>query len=205
MRCPSPGSPRLSFFETAATAAQPVVAFVGVLQTYISVVEKFNRAFGMAISVMTFGTAIVCFSTVFLRYALNTSYTWLTEAYIWQHLMVIMLGAGYTFLVGGFVRVDVFYAKFSLKAKAWVDLLGTMVFLGPFIYYAWIYSWVFVAQSWAIWERSPQADGLPGLYLLKTAMLVCYALIAAQGLALAARSALVIAGRSEYAPVSGGH
>ncbi|MFM7347167.1 MAG: TRAP transporter small permease subunit [Tagaea sp.] len=178
---------------------------MGALESYIRIVEKFNRAFGMAISVMTFGTAIVCFSTVFLRYALNTSYTWLTEAYIWQHLLVIMLGAGYTFLVGGFVRVDVFYARMTPKGKALVDLIGTFVFLGPFLYFAAKYSWVFVAQSWALLERSPQADGLPGLYLLKTAMLVCYALVGLQGLALAARSALVLGGRPQFAPVSGGH
>lgn len=175
------------------------------MERFIIVVDGLNGRIGALASIMTFGTAFVCFATVFLRYALNTSYTWLVEAYIWQHMLVILLGAGYTFKNGGFVRVDLFYARMGLRGRAVVDLLGQFLFLIPFMAAAAWYSWTFVGQSWAIWERSPQADGLPGIYLLKSALLVCYLLLTLQGFALAARSWLVLRGRDAFAPPLSGH
>jgi TRAP-type mannitol/chloroaromatic compound transport system permease small subunit len=62
-----------------------------------------------------------------------------------------------------------------------------------------------VQQSRAIRERSPQADGLPGIFLLKSALLACYALLTLQGFALAARCWLVLRGRTEFAPPLAGH
>ena len=175
------------------------------MERIIAAIDGLNERIGAWASIMTFGTAFVCFATVFLRYALNTSFTWLVEAYIWQHLLVILIGAGFTFKNGGFVRVDLFYAKMSARGRAWVDLLGFLIFLLPFMACAWVYSWTFVAQSWAIWERSPQADGLPGIYLIKSAMLACYLLLTLQGLAIALRSLLVLRGREEFSPGVSGH
>jgi TRAP-type mannitol/chloroaromatic compound transport system permease small subunit len=94
------------------------------LERFIAAMDGLNERIGALASAMTFGTAFLCFATVFLRDALNTSYTWLVEAYIWQHMLVILLGAGDTFQNGGFVRVDLFYARMSQRGRAVVDLLG---------------------------------------------------------------------------------
>jgi TRAP-type mannitol/chloroaromatic compound transport system permease small subunit len=39
--------------------------------------------------------------------------------------------AGYTLLVDGHVRVDIFYAKASRRRRAAIDLVGHLVFLLP--------------------------------------------------------------------------
>ncbi|MEJ2382289.1 MAG: TRAP transporter small permease subunit, partial [Gammaproteobacteria bacterium] len=45
---------------------------------------------------------------------------------------VFMLGAAYTLEKDGHVRVDILQSRLSPKGKAWVDLVGIVVFLIPF-------------------------------------------------------------------------
>ena len=105
-----------------------------------------------------------------------------------------MLAAAWTLQQGGHVRVDIFYAGASPRARAWVDLLGALVLLLPFVgVLAW-FALPFVARSWAILERSPEASGLPLVFLLKTLVPLYALLLAAQGIAQAARAWVVLAG-----------
>jgi TRAP-type mannitol/chloroaromatic compound transport system permease small subunit len=60
-------------------------------------------------------------------------------------------------------------------------------------------SWDYVLVSWAKMEESREAGGLPGLFLLKTVVWVFCVAVALQGLSLAARSFLVLAGHAEIA------
>jgi TRAP-type mannitol/chloroaromatic compound transport system permease small subunit len=80
-----------------------------------------------------------------------------------------------------------------------------LVFLLPWLAVIAYFGWSFVALSWQLLEPSQQAGGLPGYFLLKTVIFVFCALVGLQGLALAARSLLVIAGREEFAPAPAGH
>ena len=42
------------------------------------------------------------------------------------------LGAAYTLQANRHVRVDVVYARYSQRTRAWIDLLGSALFLIPF-------------------------------------------------------------------------
>ena len=55
-------------------------------------------------------------------------------------------------------------------------------------------------ESWWMRESSREAGGLQGLFLLKSVLLLFCVVIGAQGLSLAARSLLVLAGHPEFAP-----
>ena len=73
---------------------------------------------------------------------------------------------------------------------------------------AWV-AWPYVAAAWAVREGSPEGSlGIPGVFLLKSVILVFAALLALQGVALAIHSALRLAG-VERAPAAaddaGGH
>jgi TRAP-type mannitol/chloroaromatic compound transport system permease small subunit len=54
-----------------------------------------------------------------------------------------------------------------------------------------------VSASWRVGEASREAGGLPGLFLLKSVMLVMPVLLILQGVALAARSWLALRGASQ--------
>jgi TRAP-type mannitol/chloroaromatic compound transport system permease small subunit len=157
-------------------------------------VDGINRAVGTAVSWLTLGTVLACFATVYTRYALGVNYIWLQEAYIWQHAAVIVLGAGYTMLTDGFVRVDILYAKWSAKRKAAIDLVLTLGFLFPFLGVFGYVAWNFFMRSYLADEGSQNPGGIPNVWLLKACMVGFVVLVGLQGLALAARCIVTLAG-----------
>jgi len=122
----------------------------------------------------------------------------LQESYVWMHGVVFMVGAGYTLLHNGHVRVDIFYRPASVRYKAVIDIIGAIFLLLPMVVLVFVVGIDYVASSWALLEASREAGGLPGLYLLKSIILVFCVLTAVQGLSLAARSALILLGHPEY-------
>lgn len=171
----------------------------GLLAVFVSAGEAINRTVGKVVALMALGTVLACFASVYTRYALGVNFIWLQELYVWQHAAVIMLGSGYTMMVGGFVRVDVFYSTWSVRRQAMMDMLMTVLMLVPFLYVFAPVSWGFFLNSWMTDEGSQHPGGLGDLWLLKSAMLGLCALIALQGLVMLARGTLVLMGREEFA------
>jgi TRAP-type mannitol/chloroaromatic compound transport system permease small subunit len=157
--------------------------------------DAFTAGVGRVIAYLGVATVLICFTTVYLRYALGIGFVWLQESYIWTHAAAIMFGSSYAMLQGGFVRVDMFYNRMGARAKAWVDLLGTIAFLGPFLVMMGVSGWTFFLASWRMSERSAYESGLPAIYLLKGTMLMFVILVGLQGLAIICRSALTLLGR----------
>ena len=170
------------------------------LAGFVRLAESINGAIGRTVAYLTLATVIICATVVVIRYAFHTGFIWLQELFVWTHAVAFMLGSGFTLMVNRHVRVDIVYASRPERTRAWIDLLSTVVFLFPWIFVLWYYAWPYVAASWQLGEESPQVGGMPGLYLLKTMILGFCALMLLQGLAICARSALVIAGRPDLVP-----
>jgi TRAP-type mannitol/chloroaromatic compound transport system permease small subunit len=175
------------------------------LETFVHGVETLNGIVGKTVAWLTFGTVLVCFATVYTRYALNTNFTWLQEAYVWQHALAIVLGGAYTMMTNGFVRVDILYGKMSPQNRAKVDIIGTIIFLFPFLLVLGWAFWRFFLNSYMADEGSQNPGGLPNWWLLKLALITFVALTFLQGCALIARSLLVLQGREEYASATSTH
>lgn len=148
---------------------------------------------------------LVAFAVVFLRYVVDKGYPWLQEVYVWLHGAAFMAAAAWVLQQDGHVRVDLIYKRLGLRAKACVELIGVFFFLLPMVgLMAW-WAWPAVQRSWRLMERSPTADGLQFMYALKGFVVVFCVLVTLQGLAMAARAVLVIAGRSTYLGERVGH
>ena len=157
-------------------------------------VDALNEWVGRGVAWLTLGCVVTCFAVVVLRYAFDIGFPWLQELYVWQHAAVFMAGAGYTMLHRGHVNVDVIYGRIGPRRQAWVDILGTLLFLFPWLaVVAWT-SAPFVLSSWSVREASSTAGGMPGLYLLKSLLWAFCALLFLQGCALIVRRALFLAG-----------
>lgn len=170
------------------------------LAAFINVLVRLNIIVGRTFSWLSVVVVVACFTVVVLRYGFDVSYNWLQDLYVWADALMFTAVAGYTFLHDGHVRVDIFYRPARVRTKAWVDLLGFFLFLLPFVTVVAVWSWPYVEQSWAIGESSRNIGGLPGLYVVKSFVLVFCAVIALQGLATAGRSVLVLAGRHDLVP-----
>jgi TRAP-type mannitol/chloroaromatic compound transport system permease small subunit len=143
---------------------------------------------------LTLGSVVTCFAVVVLRYGFSVGWPWMQELYVWQHAIVFMLGAGYTLMHQGHVSVDIIYGRLPPRRRAWLDIIGTLVFLFPWLAVVAYTSASFILSSWAILEPSAQIDGMPAVFLLKTVLwLFCFVLFV-QGLALIARRTLFLRG-----------
>ena len=165
------------------------------LRNFVSAVDAINDWVGRAVAWLTLGCVLTCFAVVVLRYVFGLGFPWMQELYVWQHAAVFMAGAGYTMLHRGHVNVDVMYGRLGERSRAWVDILGTLFFLFPWLVILAVTSAPFVLSSWEIRESSATADGMPGVFLLKSLLWVLCAVLFVQGLALIARRALLLAGR----------
>jgi TRAP-type mannitol/chloroaromatic compound transport system permease small subunit len=170
------------------------------IASFVRLVDALNERIGRGVAWLTLAMVLITFLVVVLRYVFAIGWVWMQESYVWLHGVVFMVGAGYTLLHDGHVRVDVFYRPASSRWKAVVDLAGAFLLLTPVALLVLLVSWDYVAKSWLKLEESREAGGLPGLYLLKTVILVFCVLILLQGLSLAGRSLLVLMGHEKFAP-----
>lgn len=170
------------------------------LIAFVNLVDRLNERVGRGVAWLTLLMVMITFVVVILRYVYAIGWVWLQESYVWLHGIVFMLGAGYTLLHNAHVRVDIFYRPNSARYKAVIDLFGSLLLLLPLVGVVIYVSYDFVADSWLRLEESREAGGLPGLFLLKSVILLFSLLIGLQGLSLAARSFLVLIGHPEFQP-----
>ncbi|MGE0716741.1 MAG: TRAP transporter small permease subunit [Alphaproteobacteria bacterium] len=164
------------------------------IAAFIRLVEAANDRMGRAASWLALATVVICATVVILRYVFSIGLIWLQDLYVWTHAAVFMLGAAFALMRNGHVRVDIYYASMSPRGQAWVEILGFFTCLVPWIgVLAWL-GWPYVAASWELGEGSAQVGGMPGLFVLKTVILVFCAAIFLQGLAGVARAFLLLAG-----------
>lgn len=119
---------------------------------------------------------------VALRYIWNLTLLWQQELVLFIHAIIFLSAAGYTLLAEKHVRVDAFYQGFSVKTKAWVNLLGTLVLLWPSCIAIAFYSTHFISQSWRIFEHSAEYNGMEGVFILKSFIYVFCGSLLLQGI-----------------------
>lgn len=158
-------------------------------------IDRFNDMIGRKIAWVALAMAGVQFIVVLMRYVFGVSEIWLQESILYMHGILFMLGAGYTLLHNGHVRIDIFYRDASPARKAWVDLIGVLVFLAPICVAIFYIAWPYVVDSWAVREGSRETSGIQAVYLLKTVIPVFAALLFLQGASMAIHAAAVLMGR----------
>ena len=70
--------------------------------------------------------------------------SWFAEELKLFNALVVTLCVAYTFVQGGHVRVDLFYAGAKFRTKWVIDMLGAMFFMIPFAIVTWLYGWFFL-------------------------------------------------------------
>ena len=163
-----------------------------VLRAIVDSIDAFTDYTGRILAWLSLAMAALTALIVFLRYGFNIGSIAAQEAVIYMHGTLFMLGAAYTLKVGGHVRVDIFYQRFSTRTQAWVNSLGGIIFLLPLCAFILAISWNYVAESWAMGEISPEAGGIPAVFLLKSLVPLMAINLFCQGLAEVLRNALVL-------------
>jgi TRAP-type mannitol/chloroaromatic compound transport system permease small subunit len=127
---------------------------------------------------------LVCYDVI-MRYLFQQGSVALQELEWHLFALVFLLGAAYTLKHDEHVRVDIVYrSRFvSDSMRAWISIIGTVLFLLPFSLLIMITSWPFVENAFFYNEGSPDPGGLPYRFILKSAILIGFGMIILQGLA----------------------
>ncbi len=181
----------LAVFGARASRLAPLVAKQSAAISWLS------TSVGVTVAWLVLFMVLVQFAVVVMRYVFGFNSIALQESILYAHGAMFMLASAYTLFIGGHVRVDIFYHAMNTRNQAWVDLLGTALFLVPFMLLVLNFSWNYVEISWRIHEASRETSGLPGVFLLKTVILVFAGLMLLQGMALAGKAALFISGQTD--------
>lgn len=157
-------------------------------------IDTLNSWVGRGVSWVTALVVAVVFIDVVMRYTLKTSFVFTQELEWHLFAFIFLMGAGYTLLKEGHVRVDIIYQQLGPRAQAWINLIGVIFFLLPGCYLVFATSLNFVYNSWSILEGSPDPGGIPYRYIIKAAIPTGFLLVALQGVSLGIKSWFTIRG-----------
>ena len=164
---------------------------MSLLRKAAAAIDRMNDGIGsvvvwLSLFMIVFGAynAVARYATRFLGVNLSSNALYELQWYLFS--VVFLLGAAWGLRHDVHVRVDVLYGRLGTRKKAWIDLLGTVLFLIPFcVMMLWV-SWPSVARSFAIREVSPDPGGLPR-WPIKALLLVSFFLLMLQGFAVIVR------------------
>lgn len=120
---------------------------------------------------------------VILRYGFGMGMIELQDGAAYAFAVLAIFSVPVTLARGGHVRVEVLSERMPPAYRAAADTVALLAFLIPvfgLLIWAW---WPDIAYAWSIREASVETGGLPGLYLVKTALPVAAALTIMQGVA----------------------
>lgn len=145
-------------------------------------IDGINERIGRAVGWLTLAACLVSAGNAAVRYLFNASSNAWLEIQWYMFGAMFLLAAGYALRHDGHVRVDIIYHRLSVRGRAWVDLLGGLLFLLPMaLLIGWL-SWPVFLQSWTIGEMSPDPGGLIR-WPVKLLVPLGFGLLALQGVA----------------------
>lgn len=167
---------------------------MNILRTICGGIDRINEWIGHLVAWVTLGLVVVVFVDVVMRYLFNKSFVF-TQELEWQIFgFIFLIGAGYTLLHDGHVRVDIIYQRLGPRAQAWINLIGAVFFLLPGCIMVIITSWKFTHNAWITMEGSPDPGGIPFRFLIKGCIPLGFSLITLQGVSLGIHSLFEILG-----------
>lgn len=125
--------------------------------------------------------AVILYSVV-SRYVFAQGSVFLEEVQWHVAGAVWLVGLAFALVTDDHVRVDILHERLSLKSQAWVELLGILLLVLPFLAIA---CWESVPYFWSSFQQnevSPAPTGMPARWALKLFLPLCFALLFIAGI-----------------------
>lgn len=165
-------------------------------------IDRLTSHLGRFISWLTLAMVLIGAYNAIARYlgrfiGVNLSSNLYLELQWYLFSLIFLLGAGFALKENAHVRVDVLYGRLRRKAKARIDVIGSLLMLLPFCGFVLWVSWPSIRNSWIVREGSPDPGGLPR-YPLKAVIIVAFVLLVAQGISQLLKDIAVLRGRGPH-------
>ncbi|WP_152208141.1 TRAP transporter small permease subunit [Marinobacter changyiensis] len=157
-----------------------------------------SKACGWLASVAFILMMLNVFYDVLARYAFNEVSIGMQEMEWHLYSFVFLMGIPYAMRTDGHVRVDVWYAGRREAFKAWINLIGALLFALPIAaLIAWL-GWDYMIDSYQMGEGSGDPGGLPYRFIIKGLIPFSSFFLAVASLGMATFALRVLAKESTY-------
>jgi TRAP-type mannitol/chloroaromatic compound transport system permease small subunit len=163
---------------------------VRTLNAVLRFIDNLNDWIGRALSLTVLLMFVLVMIEVIRRYFFNAPTVWGNELTQLLFGTYVILSGGYILRFNGHVNVDIFYARFSPKTKAVLDIITFLVFFlfcGMLLVYGGQLAW----ESLVTWESSQSAWN-PPVYPFKLMIPLGALLLLLQGIAKLIRDICVL-------------
>lgn len=117
-------------------------------------------------------------AVVTLRYIFSLGWPWALDLLVYCFFLAGVFPLLFVLIMNVSIRVDIFYSSWSKERCALVDRFALGLLLCPSMAYGFWSSLGSTVRSWQVLETTATFGGLPGLFLLKSALTAAFGLLA---------------------------
>jgi TRAP-type mannitol/chloroaromatic compound transport system permease small subunit len=159
-------------------------------------IDRFNEAIGKAVTWLIFIAIMVSATNAVVRKVFNTSSNAWLELQWYLFGAAFMLAAAYTLKQNEHIRIDIFYGTRSRRTQHWIDLIGHVFFLMPFVV---LMSFMLVPYAWRAYEIGQVSTNSGGLIIWPARAILAagFILLVLQGISEIIKKIAVMRGEME--------
>lgn len=153
------------------------------MRAAIRAIEYLTSSIGFAAAVLVAPLVVASCYEVFARYIFGAPTIWAFELGYMTMGAHFMLGAAFTLKRGAHIRIDLIYGNLHVKKRAWIDLIGYVGFLLPFLIVLTWYLWDYAYAAYLTGERTGQSAWSPAIWPFRMVYVAAFGLLTLQVLA----------------------
>ncbi|WP_207102000.1 TRAP transporter small permease subunit [Paracoccus shandongensis] len=144
-------------------------------------IDRVNTVIGRNVSWLILLAIFVSAVNAIIRKAFSVSSNAWLELQWYLYGGAFLLAAAYTLLENEHIRIDIVFSAWSRRVQHWIELLGHIFFLMPFVLLSLWLCWPWLARSYRTGEMSMNAGGLM-LWPAKALLFAGFVLLLLQGI-----------------------
>jgi TRAP-type mannitol/chloroaromatic compound transport system permease small subunit len=144
-------------------------------------IDRMNEFIGKWVGWLILLSILISAGNAIIRKVFNVSSNAWLEAQWYLFGAAFLLAAAYTLKQNEHIRIDVIYGMWSRRVQHWIDLLGHLFFLMPFVLLMIYYFIPYFLLSYRSGEVSTNAGGLI-IWPAKSFLLIGFILLGLQGI-----------------------
>jgi TRAP-type mannitol/chloroaromatic compound transport system permease small subunit len=123
-------------------------------------IDWLNEKVGRSVIWLVLIAVLISAGNAIIRKVFDMSSNAWLEVQWYLFSAIFLLAAGYTLLRNEHVRIDVLLHRLPKRGQIWVDILGLVFFLAPFVLLMIYLSWPVFMRAYVSGEMSENAGGL---------------------------------------------
>ncbi len=144
-------------------------------------IDRVNTFIGRNVSWLILVAVLVSAANAIIRKVFNTSSNSWLELQWYLYGAAFLGAAAYTLKENEHIRIDIIYGMWSRRTQHWIDLIGHLFFLMPFVTLMIYFLYPWVMRSYRIGEVSTNSGGLI-LWPAKAMLLIAFVMLFWQGI-----------------------